>query len=283
MECFLFLVLVASLAAHAACPNELRSTDVASALDTAEAAYANLEESGLLAAMERAHQSIPCVVDPISPSLAARYHRMVGVQRGTSLNDADGSKVAFAAARWIEPARELSWELAPKGHPLRSYYGAINLEDASFDDVEAPRYGRVYFDGKPGTKRPQDWPTIVQLFGEDGAVSETVLLAPGDSMPRYELMPDTVDVPKSGPTARQRPNRPLLIAGLATGALAGGALAFAAQRRGAYNSAAMEVGDRSRLDATRAQTNTASTVSVALGGAAVLVTGLSFVIPGKAK
>jgi hypothetical protein len=174
------------------CAEATTSAQLDDTLNAAEAAWTKADEAGFLLRMEEAVLLLPCVAEPLEPSMAARYHRDLGLWLFAS-QQPDMAQAAFAAARRVEPEASLPAELAPEGHPVRKLFDASTPGDAS-QDAPRPATGQVLFDGSTGD-RPVLESTIFQLEA-DGAASLTRYLRPDAALPEYPIW---VAPPETGP------------------------------------------------------------------------------------
>ncbi len=62
------------------------------------------------------------------------------------------------------------------------------------EPVPPPAAASIYVDGREATERPTEGQVVFQVVGEDGAVRVTLLLAPGQPLPQYDIqVPDPVE------------------------------------------------------------------------------------------
>jgi hypothetical protein len=173
-----------ALSAHAACPTTQSSAELVSALDDAQEAYASLEVEAFRAAMDGAHQKLPCLNEEVTRHLAAELHRFEGLL-GFLDRDMERSQRAFASARAIEPNYKFPIALVPDGHPVLVQYIALDPSAGGSARLADPLQGRILLDGEATQQRPGDLPTLFQRLDPEGSVLETVYLWPGDAVPPY--------------------------------------------------------------------------------------------------
>lgn len=178
----MLLVLHAALAAPPACPEVVPVPTWVREVDQAEHAFAERDEARFDTAMTSLGDDLPCLAGIVEPSVAARYHRLVGL-RLYARGDTDGASLAFAAARAADPFGALPSDLIPAGHEARELATHASTPGA-VQRVPLPVRGLLYFDGKSARERPVDRPTLVQV-DVAGALSASRYLAPGDTMPTY--------------------------------------------------------------------------------------------------
>ena len=91
--------------------------------------------------------------------------------------------------------------------------------------VGEPVRGRLLFDGRQTTERPDAWPSLVQVVDGDGAVAHTAYLFPEEPLPPYEAKPLPTEPPMA--TGGRGPKPAFLVsaggAAVAAGALYGAA------------------------------------------------------------
>jgi hypothetical protein len=269
----LWVTLSVEVARAADCAAPVTTIDLQRALEDAEAAYVALDDIALSVAGQTVQNGIPCLNEPMSRTLAASIHRFVGLQSFLD-RELDDAALAYAAARSIEPAYVLPLTLVPEGHPLRDVYASVDLgRDARVSVPEAK--GRLTFDGRESDERPSTWPTIVQVFDEQGRVLSTTYLLPDAPMPEYtpaegRLSPDTFELKFQTP-----PNRTLLMSAGGAAVAAGGLYALAAVSANRYHN--VDPPD-ANLDALRATTNGLTVATWGVGvAAATLGVGAFFV------
>lgn len=162
-------------------PCAATSRDLLAAVEHAESAYASLDVDGFVAAVEQAERVFPCLIEPITRDVAAGAHRMVGL-RAFIAGDRDRARLAFAAARALEPGWRFPESLFPPGHPVRTLYEDLPLTEATWIPLP-PSSAIVRVDGRTTDARPASWPALVQVFGPDGSVLASAYLWPEDPLP----------------------------------------------------------------------------------------------------
>jgi hypothetical protein len=160
----------------------LSSDGWASLLSTAETSFEALDQPGFDRGLDQAGAAVSCLSERLSPSLAGRYHRLVGLR--LYVRDPERAALAFAAARDVDPFGVLPATLVPAGHEIHAFAAAADT-DGRTTDVRRPRRGAIWFDGVATTRRPADRPTLVQIE-VSGAIAASRYLAPGDTLPPYE-------------------------------------------------------------------------------------------------
>jgi hypothetical protein len=192
--------------------------DFEAAARTGEQAFANLDLPALTRAREEALATIPCVAEPIPPKVAADFHRMMAMAAFTSGDEAL-VLAEFHAARRLDPGYSIPPEVAPSGHPLVRLYERAATNSGAEQELEAvipPLNGIVVVDGTAHGLRPRGLSAVVQVYGEDSALTLTEYLLPGDPTPKYGPVPLELE--------QQKKRRRGLLAATGTTALVGGVL-----------------------------------------------------------
>lgn len=175
-------------AAAQSCPAPSSISDIQARLDAAEAGYSGLDVAGYTQAMDEAAIMLPCLDEPVTTELVARYHRLQGLRLFVE-KARDQAVLAFAAARALDPQYEFPDELVPPGHALRTDYVAADPQSVHLRRVPEPVEGEIAFDTLAGTREPLDRPVLVQVFDGEGHVVATRYVLPGDPLPPYEGIP----------------------------------------------------------------------------------------------
>jgi hypothetical protein len=260
------LVLTIALAAHAVeCTGPIALDDVAAGLTAAESAYADLDDVGFRdRANALAGVLLPCVVAPLPPAMAARFHRVMALHL-QALGDEPAAEGAMRAAHAHDPSYAFDDTLLPPTHPLRAAYEAAPAVQL-VRKVPEPKAGNLAFDGTIGRLRPKDDPTVVQVLDPAGVALTTAYVGAGDPLPRYDAI------------ARTR-----TALGVTSGASLGVSAVAGALAWGAFAKLHADAKDQSTLpevlDADRAATNRLAaiwTVTFAVGvgtGTAAIAVG----------
>lgn len=178
----LLALIPLATAAEVTCPAPSSAVD--SALSAAEKAYAGLDEDGFFAAASQASTLLGCVSEPISPTLAARFHRVQGIA-AFARKDRETAVLDFGAARAADPDYTFPETLVPPGNKMLQDYVALDLSLVTRTRVPAPATGALTFDGRTSLERPELVPTIAQFLDSDGRPTLTIWLRPNDPMPVY--------------------------------------------------------------------------------------------------
>ena len=162
---------------------ESRSADIVRQLDSAMAAFVEMDQSGFDTALAAARADLSCLAEPISAPTAAQFHRMIALEAYLSGNT-DDTKAAFFAALAIQPAYLLPTEIAPPGHPLQKQFDAARLEaQATTNPVELAVGYTLKIDGYTKQNDPVGRMRIAQLIAPTGKVDWTHWLGQHAALP----------------------------------------------------------------------------------------------------
>lgn len=289
------MALITALPAYAGDCDENFSTDALDEqLDEAMLAFASLDEAGFLTASTTSAIMVPCLEEPVTPSLAAAYHRVHAVRffvSGQQDESADSMRAAFG----IDPDGKLSGRIAPEGGKLfRMQEEALGRPAVANGSLVVPDGLSMMVDGSDGNKVPKDAPHIVHLL-EDGKMAWSGVLAPGGSLPPEFAPEPEVAPPEPEPVAvgadpepiadldpidrtpvrtpREGGGSPMMGLAVASGLGAGAAWSTAVLGRLSYN--------KTPTAGKRALTNGAFWTSVGLGGATVVFGGAAVLGGGR--
>lgn len=252
---------------------------ISSLVSTAETAFRHMDATLFEQASAELDRTLACQTEPLSAIQVAAYHR-VRALAAFFAEDEPSTVLAFQAALATMPGYVLPQEIAPDGHPLRKLFDDAKLFSAGEAfELPEPVDGWVTVDGTRTRTAPAARPFVFQWLSSAGQVRETQYVSVGTPVPTYAVAPvPSVDLDSD--TTVTRPKREhkvsaaLVGAGLAVGALAGGAYGGAFALRGQYDDAVLE-GDEGRIRSLYAATNGT------LGGSAGLaVLGTTLLIVG---
>lgn len=273
---YLMLALVSSASA-ADCLSKSTVEQITAKFDAAEKAYADFEVDLFASSLDEVAIMLPCFDAPMTPELAARYHRMRGLRLFIE-RDSARAQQAFAAARAIDPAYEFPTTLIPPTHSIRTQYSAIDVANPAKSPAPTPVEGHLSFDGTQTLDRPTDWPTIVQVYNGGSELQATAYVFPTDPLPAYKAIAPVV----SKAVAVRKPVSPKVIFAIGAGAAAVGAgvlyvMAESSEREFfAYD----ESYTTSDLEAMQANTN-GLTYGAIGAGVLALASGAGVVFVGK--
>ncbi len=242
----MWLVLSAALA----CADATSAAALVEALEGAEAAYTELSDD-VMFHLDRVGILLPCVTEPVAPTVAARVHRVQGLRLWASQRRL--AVGALRAAREVDPAYTWPDTLLAPEHTARATYEGWSGRSAT-ERAKAPRNGELHFDGVATRRRPSERPTLLQLDGQ------TLWLAPDEPLPSYEVRP-----PPVAPLAAVSGT---LIAGAATSY----GLAWSARGRA---TTLADAGDRAGAEAAVGQTNALTAVAAGTAVSGLVVGGLA--------
>ncbi|MBI2475538.1 hypothetical protein HYV69_03900 [Candidatus Uhrbacteria bacterium] len=268
------LASIIEVSANAECAKTIAVSEIQKAAMQGENAFSDMNVSALLQQAQRAREQIVvCVAEPISPSSAAAFHRLMALDAFTRHND---SRVIaeFHAARRLEPGYILPASVAPIGHRLHELYAsAASAEDGISESVFAPEGGYAIVGGVRNAPRLSATPFIIQVYGPKGVWIETRYIQPGEKLPVWgqnilgitakDLGIDTV------PTWK-KPIAWYIAAGVST-LVAGTFYGLALREKSLFND---ELTPDSDLSGHRDRANAFGWTAVGTGGLAVVLSGI---------
>ncbi|MEZ4319858.1 MAG: hypothetical protein R3F61_20275 [Myxococcota bacterium] len=246
------MLILSLFTALADCPSPASVSEWRSTLDSAASAFAGLDTDGLDAGVERAQLGLACLDGAIAPEDAVRFHLLHGLALYTR-GAREDARASFAAARAVDPAARLGFDLVPEGHEVHEVVERATAGSAT-ETVERPETGRLLFDGRESLARPVERPTLAQWVTADGTrgdwldVDEALFGYPVAAapvpVPVPTVVPDPVQpvpvpVPVPGPVPEPDPGKRkrfsagralLLVTSTAALATAGGLYAMGADR-----------------------------------------------------
>ena len=178
------LSLFSTTAVAQDCQEERQVAQIIASLETAEAAFSELDVDGLKPATDRAAKDVPCVREVLSRSLAARYHRFVGLRAFVDREQAKAVS-AFAAARTIEPDYVFPESFIPSGNPVMNSYQALDITVDEWAAFKEPTEGTIQLDGRLASQRSTRFPHLFQYLDASGAVTTTRYIFPEERLPSY--------------------------------------------------------------------------------------------------
>jgi hypothetical protein len=166
--------------------------------------------------------SIRCLTGIVDPQDAAALHR-VDAFAAYIAQDKDTAVASFRASLATAPSWELSEEVAPEGHDLRTWYGeARSAPPAETTAILPPAGAVVYVDGLQATMRPYDRPIVLQVMDTESArITWSGWLAAGAPMPQLQGLART-EIGDDTPSRRGASG--VLIGGAVGAAVASGVL-----------------------------------------------------------
>ena len=265
LRSLLLLCFMTSVAPAAPCPEIADSILLSQHLQLAEKAYIGLDVPTFTRSMDEAALLLPCLSDLIEPSLAAWYHRVLGIRLFVG-RETEVDVESLAAARGLRPDYTFPSELVPEGHPIRTRYDEVNPQ--SFREVPAgiPTEVTLVFDGTKAVKRPYERASIVQIVSPGGDVLSTSYLFSNDPMPPFDMKRP----PPPPGVVRFQPNRPMLFTASVATALWVATYVPAQVSANRFTSGKTPFDSLEKLEAGYRRTNTLATISWFPAGVAVL-------------
>jgi hypothetical protein len=167
--------------ASADCPFPVPAAIFETQLSEVEDALDNRNLQQMSQRLSELDKAVPCLVQPLTPAQAGRYHLIHGVNRWIAKENTP-AKLHFSSAKAAAPELGISTEVFPAAHQIHKTFSiAPQLDDAETAPQPA---GALYFDGTETLERPLYRPTILQV-AEGGKVSLTLLLEAGSPLPDY--------------------------------------------------------------------------------------------------
>lgn len=189
-DAVMFLLLALEVIAAAVCPAEPAA--LSASLDRAESAFNDMDERAFRQAVNDAAADADCLTQPIDSATAARLHRMVGLRAFVDGDEA-AARLAFAAARAVEPVYAFPESFLPRNHPALALYGEAAQLSGAADAVDPPAQGQLQFDGQASLARPRAWPTVAVLVDPAGNAEHSAYLSPGEPLFPYPVAPPEPD------------------------------------------------------------------------------------------
>ena len=224
--------------------------------------FLDMEVAVFRVRLRQVEEAVECLDVPIAVEVAAELYRLEAL--GAFLDrDMDGATVAFGAAKALEPNTKLSEVAAPSGHPIDKLWTAAHAAVGEVVSLDVPEGGEAWVDGRAGSARPFERPTVVQLLDPDGLVVESNYLIVGATNPDWSHHVFTLAEPE--PVLVERGHSGRLVLGLVAGGAAlvsSGLYANAASTRANFLNPNTPYKD---LDKYRRQTNGLAAASGAFG------------------
>lgn len=231
-------------AARAACTGAVTLDQLSAGLRQAEAAFAASDAPQFLRATASAREALPCLAEPLTPGVAAAWHRADALERIVS-PQAEERPAMLAALRAMsnaDPGYQFPRTLAPEGSVLPSLLEeAEALPPAERVRVEVPDRTLLLFDGQPGREWAGGLPVLVQvMWRDDLSVHLTLALGPGQAMPDLAAL-GALPPPIVSDARLSRPATLAAAGGaLALSLVAGGALGWGEANRAAFHDPATD-------------------------------------------
>ena len=259
------MLFLYSTMASAACDEPGERSAVLLSVAKAEKAFQQMDIDGFQAARDQALTELPCLVDPLQPTDAARIH-VLGALDAFTRNDEAGAVNALRSAVQAYPAYALPPEFVPVGHALRLQLRvASTVTDSAPRPLPAQSEGALLIDGSEAKVAPTDRPFILQLLQEGDEVRATSYVQSRGTLPPWATpAPSKLGLEIEAPTSA--PSRPWgWVNAAGASAVAAGVLwSMTSRSHATFMSEDTPYED---LEGLRSQTNT--TAGFAIGAAAL--------------
>ncbi len=268
------LILLSLLAgeAHAACDTLVSANTLGALGVQVEEGLMTLDKDRVLEAAQLSADAVPCLTEPLTPELAAQYHRSQGYAAFLS-GDRDAALLHFTASALVSPDYELPESLVPAAHPIAKLYDEGRGAQDPKEQLEQPAQGFLVFDGASTDLRPTARPTVGQYVDERGELAFSVALAPADTVPAYPT-PIITEPSVAEPGAELR--WPLVAAAAGAAIGSGGLYLASVKSEEAYYESTSVAGAESQRRRTHTLTVLAGTSATAAVGLGVGVVVMSF-------
>ena len=202
------MFLLLTQIALAECTNPLPTAMFSNELDEIEAGVLQQSLTQMSQSMYDIEKQLPCIVQVITPELAARYHLLSGIKFWI-FRDETTAKLYFAAAKHADSSISIPTKVFPTEHQLHT-----TLEETpelAETSATPPQDHIIYFDGEASWERPQYRPSIVQYSSKDdtNAIVLTQLLMPNSSLPPHpqqkSLPTSSLPPPPTAPVSTPAP------------------------------------------------------------------------------
>jgi len=231
----LVFLLVQAAPALGFCP--ATAAELGSEVEAALAAYDRWEWAEFTRLSESARADLACLSE-VPPAGAAMRAHLLAAFVAARQSDAPAMRAAFRGVLSIDEGWEPSMDQAAPGSTIRQAFDAAR-EAGRGPGIPLPPGGTWVVDGKPGaTLVPTERAALVQF--SDGRADLASWYLDGSGVPPDLASHLTAGVPQTA-DGGSRPDRRgghasrnLVIAGLGTGLLAGGALLYAESARGEF-------------------------------------------------
>lgn len=180
----LFAAAAVPRSAAAECTSRVSVDMVAFDLGRVESSWNN-DEDAVRRATDSVRAAIPCLGEPLTPAVAARIHRAMGLRAWLDRKDPGTvpARLWFAAARNVEPDYSFPPDLVAPEDPERREYIAVPVGDGRTTEVKSTKETSAHFDGIRTSRRPEEWPTLYQLLDANERLLTTAYLMPGEEIP----------------------------------------------------------------------------------------------------
>lgn len=258
------------------CERKATASELQLAIDAAQASWADLEFETFVKNTDKIRGMVPCLSEELIRPHAARLHRFEGLRAFVD-EDTEAAKAAFAASRTIEPNYRFPTSIVPEGNPVHEVYDAKEAREPAQETIGAPKEGRIQLDGSLSLQRNTDLPMVVQLFDDEGAVTTTTYVHPGEPLPAYDALPIGASGGYNYDGTGKALRVPLGVGAALTGVAAIGLYSVAVSKKSKWNNDDTPMDE---LDALRTTANTFGAAGIGVGVVAVGL-GTGAVIVGR--
>ena len=191
----LLLLSLAQAAPLAACERVYTTPDLTDALDSADGNFRKQDAEGFKFSASAVSTRLACMGEPLVPDVLARVY-LVEALRAFLAKDDPRLAAALAAMASSNPGYQIPLALVPDGHPLRAAMkpASLLLRDPITTPLAAPDVGWIEVDGAHRAEAPTNRDVILQRYGGDGQITETMYVRAGESLAGW-----------AGPTPSQKP------------------------------------------------------------------------------
>ncbi|GDX81169.1 hypothetical protein LBMAG42_29800 [Deltaproteobacteria bacterium] len=160
--------------------------ELRTALDGADQAWGD-DAANFAVAVDAVRRILPCVNEPVDPATAAHVHRVEGLA-AFAARDLKAARLAFSAAKGVDPAWAMPETVAAEGSPLRAEWTGVAALSETIQ-LPAPRNGELRVDGVTTMQRPEARPALVQVVDERGRAVTSAWVPVGGRLPAYAKKP----------------------------------------------------------------------------------------------
>ncbi len=193
---FCLLGLMLPLNAWAQCEHPITILQLVTTIEGGETAFVHLNKSAMAASKTVAIAEVNCLAEPISPSEAARLHRLIALSAFVA-KDRERAISEFAVAIGLEPYYVFPEGLVPSSdHPVAVLYGqaAVYTLPQDTQTVLVPIGGWSTVDGVRTDVRRGGVSAIVQIMDARGGIADSRFILPLESLPYLDLSKFNIDL-----------------------------------------------------------------------------------------
>ncbi|GDX83876.1 hypothetical protein LBMAG42_56870 [Deltaproteobacteria bacterium] len=179
-----FLAISTALAAPlATCERVFTTTELTDALDSAELNFQKQDAEGFAFSESAVSTRLSCLTEPLVPEVLGRVYLVEALKAVLAKDDAHVA-AALAGMASSNPGYQIPLTMIPEGHPVRVAMApaSLLLREPVTTPLTPMTVGWIEVDGVHRTEAPTNRDVVLQRFGGDGQVSETVYVHAGDSL-----------------------------------------------------------------------------------------------------